>query len=306
MSKSSPSIFLIAVIAGIVVIGGFLFFRGSPEPADTIPPVADAGIDLMVEAGEEFILDGSNSQDDTGVQSYRWQIGAESTTGEEAEFTLNEVGVYFATLTVTDEAGNLDQATTQITVTEPDVSPEPEPQPEPTPEPEPEPEPDPTPEPALLPEIDGAVGADEYTHTKTQSTTGVKVSWANTEDTLYIALESPGSGWVAIGIDPVVAMRGANFIFGYVSGGETFVSDQFGTGMFSHSPDTGNGGTEDIIEYAGTEGTVFEFSIQLDSGDNMDKPRVPGGTYTCRLARSNSDNFTTKHSHKGSITITLD
>lgn len=82
---------------------------------------------------------------------------------------------------------------------------------------------------------------------------------------------------MAIGIDPVVAVRGANFIFGYVSGGETFASDQFGTGMFSHSPDTGNGGTDDIIEYAGTEGTVFEFSIPLDSGDNMDKPLVLGG-----------------------------
>jgi len=61
-----------------------------------------------------------------------------------------------------------------------------------------------------------------------------------------------------------------------------------------------------IIEYAVTEGTVFEFSIPLDSGNNMYKPLVPGSTYTCRLARSNSDNFTTKHSHKDSITITLD
>ena len=59
MSKTSPSIFLIAVIAGIVVIGGFLMLRGSPEPADTIPPVADAGTDIVVESGEAFILDGS-------------------------------------------------------------------------------------------------------------------------------------------------------------------------------------------------------------------------------------------------------
>jgi hypothetical protein len=103
-------------------------------------------------------------------------------------------------LTVTDEAGNSDQATIQITVTESNESAEPTP--------EPEPEPDPIPGPSLLPEIDGTVGADEYPHAKTQSTTGIKVSWANTEDTLYIALESSGSGWVAIGIDPVVAMRG--------------------------------------------------------------------------------------------------
>lgn len=92
MSKSFPSIFLIAVIAGIVVIGGFLMLRGSPEPTDTIPPVADAGMNIVVEVGETFILDGSESQDNTGIQSYKWQIEAESGTGEEAEFTLNEAG----------------------------------------------------------------------------------------------------------------------------------------------------------------------------------------------------------------------
>lgn len=113
--------------------------RGSPEPVDTIPPVADAGTDIVFEAGEAFILDGSSSQDDTGIQSYRWRIGAESGTGEEAEFTLDEAGVYFATLTVTDETGNSDQATIQIIVTEPDGTPGPTPElePEPTPEPEP-------------------------------------------------------------------------------------------------------------------------------------------------------------------------
>ena len=33
---------------------------------------------------------------------------------------------------------------------------------------------------------------------------------------------------------------------------------------------------------------------------------TPGGTYTCRMARRDSDNFTTKNSHKGSITFILD
>jgi len=70
-------------------------------------------MDLIVEVGETFILDGSESQDDIGIQSYKWQMEAESRTGDEAEFMLNEAGIYFATLTVTDEAGNSDKVTTK-------------------------------------------------------------------------------------------------------------------------------------------------------------------------------------------------
>ena len=307
MSKSSQNLILIAVLAGIVVIGGVLMFRGTPEPADTESPVAISGTNFEVLPGETFKLDGSQSTDNVGIVSYTWQLGDLSEEGETVTFTLDDEGIYVVTLIVEDEAGNTGQDTVQITVEEPESS-DPEPEPTPDPEPEPTPEPPPDPEPETLPAIDGIVSANEYMHITTDSSTGITVSWTNTEETIYVALESPGTGYVSIGFDPDSAMSGANFIFGYVTSEGSFARDEYGTSLFGHGPDTSNGGTDDIIEHAGmeSEGTTFEFSIPLDSGDSKDKPLTPGSSYSCLLAYSGTDNFTTKHSKRGSVTITLD
>lgn len=310
MSDSSPNVFVIAVIAGIVIIGGYFILRGTPDPSDTILPVAIAGSNVVVETGESFTLDGSESTDNIGIVSYTWQLGSDSENGELATFTIENPGIYFATLIVRDEAGNVGQDSTQITVNaqaEMEPTPDPEPTPEPIPEPEPTPEPEPEPEPEVSPAIDGVIEEDEYMHT-TESSIGVTVYWTNTDENIFVALESPGSGWVAIGFDPGTAMSGANFIFGYVTSSGAFARDEYGVALFSHGPDISNGGTDDIIDFAAieSEGTVFEFSIPLDSGDSTDKPLTPGSSYTCRIAYSNTDNFTTKHAKKGSISITLD
>lgn len=295
MGKSSGNLFIIAILAGIVVVGGYLMLRETPDPEDTIAPIAVAGIDISGETGDSFILDGDKSTDNVGIVEYRWQLGPTSKDGKTVIFTIEEEGVYFVTLTVKDEAGNSAQDTVQITVSDPQ-------------EVDPTPEPAPDPEPNGLPVIDGVVGIDEYEHTILDSSTGITVSWTNTEDKLFVALDSPGSGWVSIGFDPDTAMKGANFIFGYVTTEGTFARDEYGTGLFSHGPDTSSGGSDDIIEYAGSEsgGTVFEFSIPLDSGDSQDKQLNSGSSYSCLLAYSGSDNFTTKHSNRGAVTITLE
>ena len=105
-------------------------------------------------------------------------------------------------------------------------------------------------------------------------------------------------------------MRGANFIFGYVDGEGAHVSDQYGSGNVSHSPDVGGGGSDDILEYQGKEddsGTIIEFRIPLDSGDMRDRPLEPGETYTVLLAyHGSADNFTSSHTKRESITMTLD
>ena len=160
------------------------------------------------------------------------------------------------------------------------------------------------------PTIDGVIDTGEYSHEFTHPVTGVTIHWYNDAEEIYIGLESPGTGWVAIGFDPVAFMRGANFIFCYVDDGEAFVSDQYGSGSFSHLPDTGSGGTEDITEYAGVEtgeGTVFEFKMLLDTGDEYDNPLSPGGTHpVLNSVQMTADSLTAKHTRKGSFTITLD
>ena len=189
---------------------------------------------------------------------------------------------------------------------------------------EPEPEPAATStvaeEPAVEPEmeavavpspmwaVDGVIDLGEYA----QSTTVVDVivSWENDANMLRIGLESPGTGYVAIGFDPVRQMEGANYIIGYVQEGEAYVRDDFGTGPADHAPDTERAGEDNILSSAGTEWadhTVLEFVIPLDSGDEMDKPLRPGGSYEILIAYHDlQDGFATRHSRRGSGRIELD
>jgi len=159
-----------------------------------------------------------------------------------------------------------------------------------------------------MPVADGAIADGEYAHTTEVG--GVTVYWANDSLVLRVALVSPGSGYVAIGLDPERRMEGANYIIGAVRGGRAAVRDDVGTGPVAHEADIDNGGSDHVIEWGGLEtdaGTVFEFVIPLDSGDAMDKPLLPGETYTILVAyHETSDDFAARHTARGEATIELD
>ncbi len=195
----------------------------------------------------------------------------------------------------------------------------------PTPEPavvaEPEPEPvpaavaTPTPAPAApvepvswTPIVDGVIHTGEYAHSMEAG--GFRVYWSNDANVLRIGLSSPTTGYVAVGFDPDQRMKGANFIIGAVRNGQLVIRDDFGTGLISHGPDVDNGGTDDILAAAGRElngETTIEFIIPLDSGDPYDKPLQPGATYTILVAfQDTSDDFSVRHSQRGSGEIRLD
>jgi len=292
MANNQTLLIIVAIVVIGAIGGGYLLLSQPKTPVDVTPPVADAGDDIELFEGEEFSLDASGSEDDVEIAGYIWKHD-EMQIGTEVEFkySFEEMGEYHIILIVTDSSGNASEDTVKVTVIM-----------EETPEPEPEPTP--------MPTVDGVVEEEEYTNRIVESRTGIVINWNNNETDLFIALESQGKGWVAIGIDPENAMKGANFIFGYVKEDETFVSDQYGSALFNHSPDISGGGSEDIIEYKGTEDqekTVFEFRILLDSRDTRDKTLEPGGEYKAIVAYQNSsDNFTTKHSKRGSIQLKLD
>ncbi len=162
--------------------------------------------------------------------------------------------------------------------------------------------------PAIGYSIDGAIGATEYAHST--EVAGVEVYWANDATYLRVGLVSPGTGYVAIGFDPVRQMEGANMILGYVQDGNAYLRDDFGTEATAHMADVDGGGVDNILSAAGaewTDQTVIEFIIPLDSGDPMDKPLVPGNTYTILVAYHDLiDGFTTRHSRRGTGEIRLD
>jgi hypothetical protein len=160
----------------------------------------------------------------------------------------------------------------------------------------------------VLPIIDGLVEEEEYSNLVYDDATGISVGWTCNDESIYIALISPGKGWVSIGIDPDSAMRGANFIIGYYDEG-VYISDEYGTSNFMHNTDKNLGGTNDILEYAGSESdqTIIEFKIPLDSGDNYDKILEAGSIYDCIIAyNNNADSFTTKHTRIGNIQIKIE
>ena len=177
----------------------------------------------------------------------------------------------------------------------------------PTPEPAPEPTVSAT-LPSSVPIVDGIIHTGEYAHAMEAG--GFRVYWTNDAVILRMGLFSPGSGYVAIGLDPDRRMQGANFIIGTVRNGQVEIRDDYGTGSLSHSSDIENGGTNDILAAAGREfngQTTIEFIIPLDSGDRFDKPLEPGGTYKILVAFHNtSDSFSTRHSQRGSGEIRLD
>ena len=159
-----------------------------------------------------------------------------------------------------------------------------------------------------VPMADGVIADGEYAHSTEAG--GVTVHWANDSLVLRVALVSPGSGYVAIGLDPERRMEGANYILGAVRGGRAAVRDDVGTGPVAHEADVDNGGLDNVSEWGGLEtdaGTVFEFVIPLDSGDAMDKPLLPGETYTILVAyHETSDDFAARHTARADAAIELD
>jgi len=181
------------------------------------------------------------------------------------------------------------------------------------------PEPDPVPEspqqpivPAIssssVPIVDGIIHTGEYAHAMEAG--GFRVYWTNDAIVLRMGLLSPGTGYVAIGMDPDRRMEGANFIIGTVRNGQVRMRDDYGTGLLSHGSDIENGGTDNILAAAGRElngQTTIEFIIPLDSGDRFDKSLEPGETYKILVAfHDTSDNFSARHSQRGSGEIRLD
>jgi PKD repeat protein len=83
-----------------------------------VPPVADAGLDQIVNEDEVVFFDGSGSSDSDGViVNYTWDFGDGNYGYEEFPTHIyDNPGIYIVTLTVTDDDGATDSDTCTITV----------------------------------------------------------------------------------------------------------------------------------------------------------------------------------------------
>lgn len=89
------------------------------------PPVANAGADITVTAGDEVQFNGTGSTDDVGIVNYTWTVlgtTMDPLYGPEPTMVFDEPGVYTVRLVVTDGDGATDEDTVTVIVEEKEVS----------------------------------------------------------------------------------------------------------------------------------------------------------------------------------------
>lgn len=123
------------------------------------------------------------------------------------------------------------------------------------------------------------------------------------EQELYIILESPGSGWLAIGFDPTNMMADADIIIAGFEN-ETFtLEEHYGTAITSH----------DKIEQTYIKNSTVERSDDLSRmelviplGNDSRYDLRKGEVHTIILSFHNSsDNFFQRHSQRTKIEVEL-
>jgi hypothetical protein len=157
---------------------------------------------------------------------------------------------------------------------------------------------------------DGIIEPNEYPFKAEFNGGDFLLHWNVTGNNFAAAIEAATTGWVALGIDPLVVMDKADMIFGWVDAKDkVFALDCFSVAMFGpHPPDTDLGGKDDIISFGGSEKngkTVFEFLRPLNTGDPYDKPITSDRELAIIWAYGNTDDFEDIHSAAGSARINI-
>ena len=162
---------------------------------------------------------------------------------------------------------------------------------------------------------DGIIGAGEYARSLVMQDEGgsgkrFEVWWRNDAQYIYMAMAGQTKGWVAIGFEPSVWMKNADMVLGFVNAGNVTVQDQNSTGNYGpHVPDVALGGTDDILEYGGSQNqsfTTIEFKRRMNTGDRFDKAFVQGQVVPVIWGLSDSIRVDEKHSADGKGSLSLE
>jgi len=154
--------------------------------------------------------------------------------------------------------------------------------------------------------VDGRLAKGEYDYVYEDDATGLTLAWrvesseaSVDQGLIYIGLHSPLPGRVEIAFatsGPYIA--GGDVIVGYVQNGKLTIQDQYGDGPTSNVVDANAGGTDDILQAAGTggteeAGTTIEFTRALVTPDTVyDKPISDDGPMRVKLGHGRFKHFT--------------
>jgi len=161
------------------------------------------------------------------------------------------------------------------------------------------------------PSPDEAAAAEpEESAVQTSEEVDMSFSWRIVGDELEVELTGPTTGWIAVGFKPSRAMKDANILIGYVDGADVMMTDQFGTTMVAHRPDSELGGASNTEVISGEEvdgSTTIRFRMPLDSGDEYDQPLSAGEEMRVIFAYgpNGADDTSTYHAARGGIDMSL-
>lgn len=130
----------------------------------------------------------------------------------------------------------------------------------------------------------------------------LEIFWKSDDKNIYLALRGKTNGYISIGIQPGSMMKDADIVLAYVKEDQIEIFDQYSTGNFGpHPSDEELGGTNDILEYGGTEldgVTTIEFKRLLKTEDKYDL-ELKSGKNKIIWAYSNQDDTQARHGIRG-------
>ncbi len=157
--------------------------------------------------------------------------------------------------------------------------------------------------------VDGVIEEDEYPLSAELGDGHFLIFWEISNDTIKMGLQAETSGMIAIGIDPTERMKDADMVIAYREGSEFSVHDAYSFGEVGpHPDDTNEGGSFDLNEYMVDEVggvTTLEFTRLLDTGDELDNVLPDKGKVKFIWATSDSDDFNSRHTRRGTAVIDL-
>lgn len=150
---------------------------------------------------------------------------------------------------------------------------------------------------------DGAIGQDEYSAKLKDPVTGIEVFASADSSVLHMALISPGSGWLAIGLGST-GMNGAVMVIAMKDAqGRWTVEQHLGKSLYRHSRvDKPNLVSRAAWQEGGK--TCLEFSIPLQYAGG--RRLAPGSPAQFILAYHKDKASLSKHTKKSSGTMVLE
>lgn len=151
------------------------------------------------------------------------------------------------------------------------------------------------------PAVDGKIAAGEYPKTFKHEASGIQLAWRVTGDTLQLAIQASGEGWVGIGFLAAKAKgkQGADQYVFSTEGGKPLALDLYQSAMIGRPVlDDEAGGKNSLLQSAvvrkGKSWTV-EFTRRLKTGEKTDMDVVPGGKFTLLLALGGGEDWNQAH-----------